>query len=252
MDSAAAGGAPPAEAADFNGSPSLSRKPKLVGSLKGGHHLRKTWSGPMKIDCDDGGSGANLSRASSASLSFSCSFTGFTALPQDAASDAKAFGDNENAIDLEDGQARKSRMPEPTLPIHVKFTEVGYGVVLKGGITSAKEKGVLHGIRGSARPGELLAMMGPSGSGKTTLLSLLGGRLTGNSIQGSVTYNDEPYAKSLKCRIGFVTQDDVLFTHLTVKETLTYAALLRLPRTMTREQKEERASSAIHELGLEM
>ncbi|THU64778.1 hypothetical protein C4D60_Mb01t30020 [Musa balbisiana] len=261
MDSAAAGGAPPAEAvpaADFNGSPSLSRKPsmgkKLVGSLKGDHHRRKTWSGHMKTDCDDGGSGANLSRASSASLSFSCSFTGFTALPQDAASDAKAFGDNENdnAIDLEVGQARKSLMPEPTLPIHVKFAEVGYSVVLKGGITTAKEKGVLHGIRGSARPGELLAMMGPSGSGKTTLLSLLGGRLTGNIIQGSVTYNDEPYDKSFKCRIGFVTQDDVLFTHLTVKETLTYAALLRLPRTMTRQQKLERALSAIHELGLEM
>lgn len=49
-----------------------------------------------------------------------------------------------------------------------------------------------------------------------------------------------------------MTQDDVLFTHLTVKETLTYAALLRLPRTMTRQQKEERALSAIHELGLEM
>jgi ABC-type multidrug transport system ATPase subunit len=48
-----------------------------------------------------------------------------------------------------------------------------------------------------------------------------------------------------------VTQDDVLFTHLTVKETLTYAALLRLPRTMTREQKKERAMDIIYELGLE-
>jgi ABC-type multidrug transport system ATPase subunit len=53
------------------------------------------------------------------------------------------------------------------------------------------------------------------------------------------------------CRIGFVTQDDVLFTHLTVKETLTYAALLRLPKTMTQQQKKERAMDIIHELGLE-
>jgi ABC-type multidrug transport system ATPase subunit len=48
-----------------------------------------------------------------------------------------------------------------------------------------------------------------------------------------------------------VTQDDVLSTHLTVKETLTYAALLRLPRTMTRQQKKERAMDIIYELGLE-
>lgn len=52
-------------------------------------------------------------------------------------------------------------------------------------------------------------------------------------------------------RIGFVTQDDVLFPHLTVKETLTYAALLRLPKTLTREQKEKRAIDVINELGLE-
>lgn len=48
-----------------------------------------------------------------------------------------------------------------------------------------------------------------------------------------------------------MTQDDVLFPHLTVKETLTYAALLRLPKTLTREEKEKRAIDVIHELGLE-
>ncbi|XP_042373236.1 ABC transporter G family member 22-like isoform X2 [Zingiber officinale] len=108
-----------------------------------------------------------------------------------------------------------------------------------------------YGITGSARPGELLAVMGPSASGKTTLLSLLGGRTTANIVQGSITYNDEPYSKSLKGRIGFVTQDDVLFAHLTVRETLTYAALLRLPRTMSRQKKEERVVNVITELGLQ-
>lgn len=81
-----------------NGSPSLSRKlsfgKKLMGSFKGGHHLRKTWSGHMKMDSEDVGSEASLSRASSASLSFSYSFTGFTALPE--VSDTMAFGNNEN------------------------------------------------------------------------------------------------------------------------------------------------------------
>lgn len=49
-----------------------------------------------------------------------------------------------------------------------------------------------------------------------------------------------------------MTQDDVLFPHLTVRETLVYAALLRLPtKTFTRAQKIERAEETIAELGLE-
>ncbi|XP_026413964.1 ABC transporter G family member 22-like isoform X4 [Papaver somniferum] len=94
--------------------------------------------------------------------------------------------------------------------------------------------------------------MGPSGSGKTTLLNLLGGRLRDPlTTGGSIFYNDQPYSKSLKRRIGYVTQDDVLFPHLTVRETLTYAALLRLPKTLSKQEKEERAMDVICELGLE-
>ena len=48
-----------------------------------------------------------------------------------------------------------------------------------------------------------------------------------------------------------MTQDDILFPHLTVKETLTYAALLRLPKTLTKQQKQKRAMDVIYELGLE-
>ncbi|CAH2064318.1 unnamed protein product [Thlaspi arvense] len=130
------------------------------------------------------------------------------------------------------------------------FTDITYKVTCKR-MTSSSEKIILNGISGSASPGELLALMGPSGSGKTTLLNLLGGRFNQQNIGGSVSYNDKPYSKHLKTRIGFVTQDDVLFPHLTVKETLTYTALLRLPKTLTKQQKEQRAVSVIQELGLE-
>ncbi|KAK9699272.1 hypothetical protein RND81_08G164200 [Saponaria officinalis] len=130
------------------------------------------------------------------------------------------------------------------------FRDVTYKVVLKG-VTTTQEKEILHGITGSVNPGEVLALMGPSGSGKTTLLNLLGGRLTQPAQGGSVTYNDQPYSKFLKSRIGFVTQDDVLFPHLTVRETLTYAAYLRLPKMLTKQQKEQRAMDVICELGLE-
>ncbi|KAK8685689.1 hypothetical protein V6N13_041686 [Hibiscus sabdariffa] len=137
----------------------------------------------------------------------------------------------------------------PTLPICLKFEDVTYKVPVKDGKKSETNKYILHGITGLVHPGELLALMGPSGGGKTTLLNLLSGRVKFHS--GTITYNNQPYSKSLKWRIGFVLQDDVAFPHLTVKETLTYSALLRLPNTFTMKQKKERATSVISELGLE-
>ncbi|MQL86844.1 hypothetical protein Taro_019376 [Colocasia esculenta] len=239
--------------------PSLTRKssfgkwiPGSSPGRKGGHHIRKSRSAQLKLDLEDVSGGAALSRASSASLGFSFSFTGFTAPPEDIIADLKAFSDDENQVDIEarEPHLRKKIAMDPTLPIYLKFTDVKYKVILKG-VGNTTEKEILNGITGSVSPGEVLALMGPSGSGKTTLLNLLSGRISGNLYDGTITYNDESYTKSLKRRIGFVTQDDVLFAHLTVKETLTYAALLRLPRTLTRLQKEERAMDVIYELGLE-
>ncbi|KAK7244753.1 hypothetical protein RIF29_39579 [Crotalaria pallida] len=200
-------------------------------------HIRKTSS-----------SSVALSRASS-SMDFSFSFTGFT-LPADEISDSKPFSDEDIPEDIEAGNHKPKFQAEPTLPIYLKFTDVSYKVMIKG-MTKNEEKDILKGITGAVNPGEVLALMGPSGSGKTSLLNLIGGRLSQPRISGSITYNDLPYSKCLKSKIGFVTQDDILSPHLTVKETLTYAARLKLPNTLTREQKEKRALDVIYELGLE-
>ncbi|XP_010911944.2 ABC transporter G family member 22 isoform X2 [Elaeis guineensis] len=140
---------------------------------------------------------------------------------------------------------------EPTLPIYLKFSDVSYQILVKVGKSPSATKYILKGVTGSVFPGEVLALMGPSGGGKTTLLNLLSGRVNIKGHGGIITYNDQPYSKWLKKRIGFVLQDDVVFPHLTVRETLTYAALLRLPKTLTKQQKEERAMNVISELGLE-
>lgn len=227
----------------------MAASPGRTSSSTKNAHIRKSRSAQIKLDLDDVSSGAALSRASSASLGLSFSFTGFAMPPEDIA-DSKPFSDDDIPEDLEAGTRRPKFQTEPTLPLYLKFTDVSYKVILKGMRTS-EEKDILNGITGSVNPGEVLALMGPSGSGKTTLLNLLGGRLIQPTVRGSITYNDHPYSKFLKSRIGYVTQDDVLFPHLTVKETLTYAALLRLPKTLTKEQKEKRAIDVIHELGLE-
>ncbi|XP_073149875.1 ABC transporter G family member 22-like isoform X1 [Henckelia pumila] len=253
-DATTTAAAAPAPGGGSEGGGNLSRKSSrsfLQAASPGKNaHIRKSRSAQMKIELEDLSSGAALSRASSASLGFSFSFTGFT-VPPDDIDDFKPFSDDETpAEDLEAGRRRKKFHADPTLPIYLKFTDVTYKLVLKG-IASTVEKDILNGITGSVVPGEVLALMGPSGSGKTTLLSLLGGRVTEHSVGGSITYNDQSYSKSLKSRIGFVTQDDILFPNLTVRETLTYAARLRLPRTLTKDEKDKRAMDVIHELGLE-
>nr|GMC74472.1 ABC transporter G family member 26 [Ipomoea batatas] len=154
------------------------------------------------------------------------------------------------------------------LPIFLKFADVEYKVKINQSafknpvkavvsnvasqVKSEQEnyKQILKGITGSIGPGEILALMGPSGSGKTTLLRILGGRLREN-VKGTITYNDIPYSAALKRRVGFVTQDDVLFPQLTVEETLVFAAFLRLPSDMSKREKYERVEMIIKELGLE-
>lgn len=109
---------------------------------------------------------------------------------------------------------------------------------------------ILNGVSGVVRPGELLAMLGPSGSGKTTLLTVLAGRSTGKP-SGTITYNGRPFCNILKHKIGFVTQDDVMYPHLTVIETLIYTALLRLPRQLNKAEKVEQVEMVVAELGLQ-
>lgn len=112
-----------------------------------------------------------------------------------------------------------------------------------------EEKMILKGITGSVQPGEMLALLGPSGSGKTTLLTALGGRL-GGRLSGNITYNGKPFSNSMNRNTGFVTQDDKFHTHLTVTETLIFTALLRLPKTLTKQEKIMFAEEVITKLGL--
>lgn len=57
-------------------------------------HIRKSRSAQMKFELDEVSSGAALSRASSASLGLSFSFTGFT-VPPDEIADSKPFSDDD-------------------------------------------------------------------------------------------------------------------------------------------------------------
>ncbi|KAH7840802.1 hypothetical protein Vadar_021826 [Vaccinium darrowii] len=176
--------------------------------------------------------------------------------PPNSSSNVSPCTDDRMPEQRQSTPARFSVLHESLRPVTLKFEDVSYSVKLqsrKGSCCSSLEpkpaKTVLNGVSGIVRPGELLAMLGPSGSGKTTLLTALAGRLPGK-VSGAITYNGQPFSSSVKRKTGFVSQDDVLYPHLTVLETLTYAALLRLPSKLTRDEKIEQAELVIVELGL--
>uniref|UniRef100_A0A7N0UE86 ABC transporter domain-containing protein n=1 Tax=Kalanchoe fedtschenkoi TaxID=63787 RepID=A0A7N0UE86_KALFE len=146
--------------------------------------------------------------------------------------------------------------PQSLRPVILKFDDVTYSITVGAGkgsrFGSAEPKmnrTVLNGLSGVVRPGELLAMLGPSGSGKTTLLTALAGRATGK-VSGTITYNGSPFTSLMKRKTGFVMQDDVLYPHLTVTETLVFTALLRLPSQLTRAEKVGQVEAVVEELGL--
>lgn len=80
-----------------------------------------------------------------------------------------------------------------------------------------EERTIMSGITGMVSPGEILAILGPSGSGKSTLLNALAGRLHGHGLTGKIVANDRKLSKTVLRRTGFVTQDDILYPHLTVR-----------------------------------
>ncbi|KAI9350617.1 P-loop containing nucleoside triphosphate hydrolase protein [Zopfochytrium polystomum] len=99
-----------------------------------------------------------------------------------------------------------------------------------------------------------MAIMGASGAGKTTLLNVLAGRLpagAASAAPAAVLFNGLPAAHYMRRgAVAYVEQRDALLPCLTVRDTLRFAARLRLPRTLTRAQKHAAVEQVILELGL--
>ncbi|KAK3137661.1 hypothetical protein QOZ80_5BG0455400 [Eleusine coracana subsp. coracana] len=162
----------------------------------------------------------------------------------------------------------------PPVPYVLTFSDLSYSVKKSGGLlasclpsrpsnrltstdappsstTTNTMKTLLDGISGSARDGELFAVMGASGSGKSTLLDALAGRIARDSLKGHVSLNGEPlHGRRLRAISAYVMQDDLLYPMLTVRETLLFAAEFRLPRSLSPEKKRARVDALVDQLGL--
>lgn len=101
-------------------------------------------------------------------------------------------------------------------------------------------------------PASLTAVAGPSGAGKTTLMRLLSGQNA--STSGQVRFNGIDLAECREAHaalMGFVPQDDVVHSDLTVHEALTYQARLRLGKESTTAMQEDAIGRALGFVGLD-
>jgi len=127
--------------------------------------------------------------------------------------------ESKSADDAENGSVVK----KTSVPIDVWWNDVTFEV-------ENGSKKILDCVSGTVRSGEMLAVMGPSGSGKTTLLDFLADRVD-KTKSGRVCKGDVRFGAGKNTSFGsvggYVPQHDALVGVLTVRETLTYATLLR-------------------------
>ncbi|XP_050220402.1 pleiotropic drug resistance protein 3-like [Mercurialis annua] len=150
----------------------------------------------------------------------------------------------------------KGRMILPFEPLTITFLDLQYCVdtpleMRKRGFAE-KKLHLLSDITGSFRPGILTALMGASGAGKTTLMDVLCGRKTGGTIEGDIRIGGYPKVQDHFARIsGYVEQTDIHSPQITVEESLTYSAWLRLPSEIDPKTKSEFVNEVLETIELD-
>jgi ABC transport system ATP-binding/permease protein len=112
-----------------------------------------------------------------------------------------------------------------------RIRRVSTGQIIAIGLTKQSDGGlILSQANFRAEPGQFIGILGPSGAGKTTLLNALSGLQPADS--GKIFIDQTEFYKhldQLRSLFGYVPQDDIVHSDLTVSEALTFAARLRLP-----------------------
>jgi heme exporter protein A len=82
----------------------------------------------------------------------------------------------------------------------------------------------VNGVSLTLAPGDCLALFGPNGAGKTTLLRLLGGLLRPTSGSAAIEGIALPGDTDVRCRVGIVSHQTMLYDVLTARENVEFAA----------------------------
>ena len=118
--------------------------------------------------------------------------------------------------------------------------------------TKEGTKRIVNEVSLTMLPGEFVGLMGPSGAGKTTLLQAINGYKRPSA--GSVFVNGldlyEHY-DAFRQTIGYVPQEDIVYPHLTVYESLFATAKLRLPADLTDEEIDKQIRDVLRTLEID-
>lgn len=112
------------------------------------------------------------------------------------------------------------------------WKDVCYDIKIK-----SEERRILDHVDGWVKPGTLTALMGVSGAGKTTLLDVLATRVTMGVISGDMLVDGRQRDSSFQRKTGYVQQQDLHLQTTTVREALNFSALLRQPKSVSRQEK---------------
>jgi ABC-type multidrug transport system ATPase subunit len=107
---------------------------------------------------------------------------------------------------------------------HGNLTIEAAGVV----VNAPNGKRLIEPVSMTIFPSELVALMGPAGAGKTTLLKAMNGYT--KPAEGKVLFNGHSlydFYDRFRQQLGYVPQDDIVHSQLTVGEALYFSARLR-------------------------
>ncbi|KAL1790678.1 ATP-binding cassette sub-family G member 3-like [Sigmodon hispidus] len=134
----------------------------------------------------------------------------------------------------------------------LSFHNISYREMVHIGFLFCKitnEKKRLSNVSGIMKPG-LNAIMGPQDGSRSLLLDILAARKDPRELSGDILINGKPRPANFKCTSGYVPQDDLVISTVSLRDNIEFSAALRLPMMITKDERKKRINEVLELLHL--